>query len=288
MDIVKKHHRITLSMRRLQPIVLVAVLSVVLCACGYAFFYLKHDPLLTDLGQRLQGMSWQHPLGTDHLGRDTFTRLLLGGQQTLGYSLLALGAALLLGIPFGLLAGYRRGWVDRIFVRISNGFLAFPDTIVAIVLSGLLGAGIGNLVLAIVIVKWVNYARLVRSIVLGEAEKDYIRIARTNGLQSGTIMRRHLLPHVIGHVLVMASLDLGKIILLISSFSYIGLGTQPPLPEWGAMLNDARPYFQSRPELMLFPGIAIVMTVLLANMLGDMLRDRFDVKKDDWSREVPS
>ncbi len=286
MDRIRKELRVRSSPHHWQSIVTLAIAGLVLLACGYAFLYLKHDPLLTDLGQRLQGMSWQHPFGTDHLGRDVLTRLLVGGQQTLGYSLLALGTALLLGVPFGLLAGYRRGWVDRIFVRVSNGFLAFPDTIVAIVLSGLLGAGIGNLVLAIVIVKWVNYARLVRSVVLGEAEKDYIRIARTNGLRSSTIMRRHLLPHVIGHVLVMASLDLGKIILLISSFSYIGLGTQPPFPEWGAMLNDARPYFQSRPELMIVPGLAIVCTVLLANMLGDMLRDRFDVKKDDWSREV--
>lgn len=272
--------------RKIQGGVLIGMVILIVAACAYTFLYLQHDPLLTDLGQRLQGISWQHPLGTDHLGRDVLTRLLLGGQQTLGFSALALGAALVLGIPFGLIAGYRRGWVDVIFMRIADGFLAFPDTIVAIVLSGLLGAGIGNLVLAIVLVKWVNYARLVRSVVLSEAQKDYVIIARTNGLSDATIMRRHLLPHIIGHVLVMASLDLGKIILLISSFSYIGLGTQPPTPEWGAMLNDSRPYFQSMPELMVYPGLAIVLTVLLANMLGDWLRDRFDVKKDNLNREV--
>lgn len=273
---------------RWQAAILLIVISAVVIASLYTFLYLKHDPLLTDLGQRLQGISWQHPLGTDHLGRDVITRLLLGGQQTLGYSLLALTVALVIGIPFGLLAGYRRGWLDRIFMRIADAFLAFPDTIVAIVLSGLLGAGIGNLVLAIVIVKWVNYARLVRSVVLAESQKEYIQIARTNGLSSMKIMRKHLLPHIIGHVLVMASLDLGKIILLISAFSYIGLGAQPPTPEWGAMLNDSRPYFQSMPELMFYPGLAIVITVLLANMLGDYLRDRFDVKKDTMSKEVQS
>lgn len=251
-----------------------------LSASLYVFFYLKHDPTLTDLRGRLQGASLLHPLGTDHLGRDVLTRLLLGGGQTLGYSLLALAAALLIGVPFGLIAGYRRGWVDKVFLRIADGFLSFPDTIVAIVLSGLLGAGIGNLVLAIVIVKWVGYARLVRSTVLSESQKDYIRIARTNGLSDGRIMTKHLLPHIAGHVLVLASLDLGKIILLISSLSYIGLGAQPPMPEWGAMLNESRPYFQSRPELMVFPGLAIVSVVLMANMLGDYLRDRFDVKKE--------
>ncbi|GGN94077.1 nickel transporter permease [Saccharibacillus kuerlensis] len=261
---------------------IIAALFIVLVAAAslYTFMYLKHDPTLTDLRGRLQEGSTLHPLGTDHLGRDVLTRLLLGGIQTIGYSLLALSTALIIGIPFGLIAGYKRGWTDRIFMRIADGFLAFPDTIVAIVLSGLLGAGIGNLVLAIVIVKWVSYARLVRSTVLSESQKDYIRIARTNGLSDARIMTKHLLPHIAGHVLVLASLDLGKIILLISSLSYIGLGAQPPTPEWGAMLNDSRPYFQSRPELMVYPGLAIVSIVLLANMLGDYLRDRFDVKKE--------
>ncbi|PYE48838.1 ABC transporter permease subunit [Paenibacillus barcinonensis] len=263
-----------------QAIIGVLFAVLIIAASLYTFLVLKHDHTLTDLRGRLLGMSAIHPLGTDHLGRDVLTRLLLGGGQTLGYSLLALGAALLIGIPVGLIAGYKRGWIDKLFMRIADAFLAFPDTIVAIVLSGLLGAGIGNLVLAIVIVKWVSYARLVRSTVLSESQKDYIRVARTNGLSDARIMTKHLLPHIAGHVLVLASLDLGKIILLISSLSYIGLGAQPPTPEWGAMLNDSRPYFQSRPELMVFPGLAIVSVVLLANMLGDYLRDRFDVKKE--------
>lgn len=198
----------------------------------------------------------------------------------MGFSLLALLVSLVIGVPFGLISGFKRGVVDRIFMRIADGFLSFPDTIVAIVLSGLLGAGISNLVLAIVMVKWVSYARLVRSTVLSESQKEYILIARTNGLSSGKIMRKHLFPHIVGHVLVLASLDLGKIILLISAFSYIGLGAQPPTPEWGAMLNDSRPYFQSKPELMIYPGLSIVFAVLLTNMLGDYLRDHFDVRKE--------
>jgi peptide/nickel transport system permease protein len=259
------------------------VLTAIIVLFGvtiYTFLLLKHDPLLTNLDGRLQGMSFQHPLGTDQLGRDVLTRLLLGGQLTIGYSLLALGVALFIGIPIGLISGYKRGIVDKVFMRIADGFLSFPDTIVAIVLSGLLGPGIGNLVLAIVFVKWVSYARLVRSTVLSESQKEYILIARINGLSSRKIMQKHLFPHIVGHVLVLASLDLGKIILLISAFSYIGLGVQPPTPEWGAMLNDSRSYFQSRPELMIYPGLAIVVVVLLTNMLGDYLRDTFDVKKE--------
>lgn len=265
---------------RWQGMMTLICVVLVLTATIYAFFYLRHDPTLTNLDGRLQEMSLQHPLGTDQLGRDVLTRLLLGGQQTIGYSLLALIVALIIGIPIGLIAGYKRGLVDRVFMRIADGFLAFPDTIVAIVLSGLLGPGISNLVFAIVMVKWVSYARLVRSTILSESQKDYVLIARTNGLSSSKIMRKHLFPHIVGHVLVLASLDLGKIILLISAFSYIGLGAQPPIPEWGAMLNDSRPYFQSRPELMIYPGLAIVVVVLLTNMLGDYLRDHFDVKKE--------
>lgn len=261
-------------------VVIFTAIIVILGVTIYTFLFLKHDPFLTNLDGRLQGMSFQHPLGTDQLGRDVLTRLLLGGQQTIGYSLLALGVALFIGIPCGLISGYKRGIVDKIFMRIADGFLSFPDTIVAIVLSGLLGPGIGNLVLAIVFVKWVSYARLVRSTVLSESQKEYILIAKINGLSSRKIMRKHLFPHIVGHVLVLASLDLGKIILLISAFSYIGLGVQPPTPEWGAMLNDSRSYFQSRPELMIYPGLAIVVVVLLTNMFGDYLRDTFDVKKE--------
>lgn len=260
--------------------VLYTAIIVILGITVYTFLFLRHDPFLTNLEERLQGMSFQHPLGTDQLGRDVLTRLLLGGQQTIGYSLLALVVALFIGIPFGLISGYKRGIVDKIFMRIADGFLSFPDTIVAIVISGLLGPGIGNLVLSIVFVKWVSYARLVRSIVLSESQKEYILIARINGLSSRKIMRKHLFPHIVGNVIVLASLDLGKIILLISAFSYIGLGVQPPTPEWGAMLNDSRSYFQSRPELMFYPGLAIVVVVLLTNMLGDYLRDTFDVKKE--------
>lgn len=246
----------------------------------YVFHFLKHDPTLVNLEERLWPSSLEHPLGTDHLGRDVLTRLLLGAKLTVGYGLLALLAIVVVGVPFGMIAGFKGGLVDRVFMRIADAFLSFPDTIVAIVLSGLLGPGIGNLLLAIVVVKWVNYARLVRSTVIAERQKDYVMIAKINGLSSLRILRKHLLPHLIGHVLVLASLDLGKIILLISSLSYIGLGAQPPAPEWGAMLNDARPYFQNNQWLMIYPGLAIAGVVLLSNLLGDYFRDRFDVKKE--------
>lgn len=266
--------------KRWKATALVIMLSLSVAIVAYTFLILKYDPALVDLANRLLPMSFDHPLGTDHLGRDVLTRLLLGAQQTVGYGLIALLVAVVIGVPFGIIAGFKGGLVDRILMRIADAFLSFPDTIVAIVLSGLLGAGIENLLLAIVLVKWVSYARLVRSTVLTERQKDYIMMAKINGLRTGRIMSKHLFPHIIGNVLVLASLDLGKIILLISSLSYIGLGAQPPAPEWGAMLNDARPYFQSNPSLMIYPGIMIVFVVFLSNLLGDYFRDKFDVKKE--------
>lgn len=266
--------------QRVQVGISLIFVVLLLIGIGYTFLVLKHDPYLTNLSGRLQDASLQHPFGTDHLGRDVLTRILLGGWQTIGFSLLALIVALGIGVPLGIFAGYKGGFIDRLFMRIADGFLAFPDTIVAIVLVGLLGPSISNLILAIILVKWVNYARLVRSTVLSESQKEYILLARINGLSGTRIMTKHLFPHIVGHVLVLASLDLGKIILLISAFSYIGLGAQPPMPEWGAMLNDARSYFKSMPELMIYPGLAIVSVVLVTNMLGDYLRDRFDVKKE--------
>jgi peptide/nickel transport system permease protein len=268
------------SKKRWKAATLFFILTLSLVVVAYTFLVLKYDPSLVNLTERLLPMSFEHPLGTDHLGRDVLTRLLLGSQLTVGYGLLALLVAVVIGVPFGVLAGFKGGLIDRILMRIADAFLSFPDTVVAIVLSGLLGAGIENLLLAIVVVKWVNYARLVRSTVLTERQKDYIMIAKINGLRTGRIMTKHLFPHIIGNVLVLASLDLGKIILLISSLSYIGLGAQPPAPEWGAMLNDARPHFQSNPSLMIYPGIMIVFVVLLSNLLGDYLRDKFDVKKE--------
>lgn len=263
-----------------KPTLLIFALLVVFGTVAYTFGILDYDPAFVNLNERLLPSSVEHPLGTDHLGRDVLTRILSGAQLTVGYGFFALLLAMAIGVPFGIIAGFKGGIVDRIFMRLADAFLSFPDTIVAIVLSGLLGPGIENLLIAIIVVKWVNYARLVRSTVMVERQKDYISMAKVNGLNEWQIMGKHLFPHLIGNVLVLASLDLGKIILLISSLSYIGLGAQPPAPEWGAMLNEARPYFQSVPTLMVYPGMAIVLVVLCSNLLGDFLRDKFDVKKE--------
>ncbi|EWH21835.1 ABC transporter permease subunit [Bacillus haynesii] len=241
-------------------------------------FFLPFDPLRTDMTNRLQPISMQHWLGTDHLGRDIFSRMLAGAKATVGTALAAILISVFIGVPVGLVSGFFGGRLDRMIMRIVDAVMAFPDYIVAIVLSGLLGPGLMNLILAVVAVKWVGYARLVRSTVFSEKQKDYIALAELTGLSSGAILKKHLLPHVLGNVSVLATLDIGKTVLMIAALSYIGLGAQPPYPEWGAMLNDGKHYFLHAPQLMVIPGLAIMFIVLLSNLYGDRLRDRFDVK----------
>jgi peptide/nickel transport system permease protein len=265
-----------------RPSLIVAcVTALFLIALLFAPFLAPYDPTYVNMGDRLNPISMEHLLGTDHLGRDLLSRIIIGAQSTVGTSFLVLAISLLIGVPVGLLSGYLGGRIDRFFMRIVDAFMAFPDYIVAIVLSGLLGPGMFNLVFAIVMVKWVGYARLARSTVLSEKQKDYISMAKINGLGSFQIVRRHMVPHIVGNVMVLATLDVGKIILMIASLSYIGIGAQPPAPEWGAMLNEGKAFFYHAPHLMVIPGIAIMLVVLLSNLLGDYLRDRFDVKNQN-------
>ncbi|QYK67611.1 nickel transporter permease [Paenibacillus sp. S02] len=251
---------------------------LILAAITVVPFLAPQDPYRIQMGNRLQSISATHWLGTDHLGRDVLSRVIAGLRTTVGTSLLILAVSLVVGVPLGLLSGFIGGWMDRVFKRVVDAFMTLPDYIFAIVLSGLLGPGLVNLIFAVTAVKWVGYARLVRSTVLAEKQKDYISLSILAGTSSLRIVMRHILPHAIGNVLVLATLDIGKIILMIASLSFLGLGPQPPIPEWGTMLNEGRAYFQMAPHLMLVPGIAVVLTVLLANVFGDKLCDRYDVK----------
>nr|WP_092070806.1 nickel transporter permease [Dendrosporobacter quercicolus]NSL48377.1 ABC transporter permease subunit [Dendrosporobacter quercicolus DSM 1736]SDM14913.1 peptide/nickel transport system permease protein [Dendrosporobacter quercicolus] len=234
-----------------------------------------HDPNLVDLSKRLQPPGAEHWFGTDQLGRDMLSRILTGGQTTVGISMAALGLAILVGVPVGLLAGYWGGRVDWALMRLVDAFMAFPEYIVAIVISGLLGAGFLNLMFAILVVKWVGYARLVRSVVLQEKSKDYLLVAKISGAGAVTTLRRHLIPHVLGPVLALATLDIGKVILLVAALSYIGLGVQPPHPEWGSMLNEGRAYFTRDAYLMIVPGLSIFVVVFVMNLLGNRLVAKF-------------
>jgi len=256
----------------------ISILAVMVLLAFIGPLMVHNDPLTVNMSERLLAPSWQYPIGTDHLGRCLFSRLAAGAQTTLGIAALALAAVMIIGIPIGLLAGYKRGRADAVLMRIVDAIGAFPDFIMAIAFTGFLGPSLTNLMLSIILVNWIGYARVVRSIVLSEREKEYVLAARAAGCSSWTIIRRHLLPNIISPVIVLAALDIGKIILIIASLSYVGLGAQPPSPEWGAMLNDGRPYFQSNPSLMIYPGLAIMLVVISCNLISEGVRDRLDVK----------
>ena len=235
------------------------------------------DPNLTATADKLQGPSAAHWFGTDDLGRDVFSRILTGGLTTVGLSALALGISILIGVPLGLLSGYLGGRTDWALMRVVDIFLALPEYIVAMIITGLMGQGFGNLLLAILIIKWVGYTRLARSVVMQEKAKDYLMVSTISGASTLSIMRRHLLPHIVGPVMALATVDIGKVILLVASLSYLGLGVQLPSAEWGAMLNEAQMFFTQAPHLMVAPGLAIFLVVCAANWLGDQLQSLYAI-----------
>jgi peptide/nickel transport system permease protein len=235
-----------------------------------------YDPLAIDLQQALVAPCWEHPLGTDHLGRDVLSRLLVGARASLGASGFTVVIVTSLGVVLGTMAGFYGGWIDEIIMRLVDTVLAFPSIILALVVAGLLGPGLRNVILGLTLVRWASCARLVRGLILSVREREFILAARSIGARDRRIVIRHVLPGILGPVAVMATLDLGSVLLSLSGLSFIGLGVQLPQPEWGAMVNYAQLHVQTAPWLAIAPGLAIVLAVLSANLLGDTLRDLLD------------
>ncbi|WP_068427345.1 nickel transporter permease [Piscicoccus intestinalis] len=263
-------------MRRGTQALLVAAVALLVAMLAGPWLA-PHDPLAVNLGDALAPASWSHLAGTDQLGRDVFSRVLTGGRTTVGIALAALLASIAVGVPVGLYAGYLGGRLDWGLMRVSDAFMSFPEYVVAIVLTGLMGPGFGNLVIAVMAVKWVAYTRLVRSVVIQEKTQDYYLVARVSGSSTTRTVHKHLLPHVVGPVLSLATLDIGKIVLLVASLSFLGLGVPQPSPEWGAMLNEGRTYFTQTSLLMLAPGLAIFLVVVLTSVAGDQLSTRYSI-----------
>jgi len=245
-------------------------------AALFAPWLTDRDPLETDFLRRFEPPSREHPLGTDQLGRDLLARLLYGARYTLGAGLAALVLILTVGTAVGLGAGLVGGRVDAFLMRIVDVLLAFPGLILALAIVGMLGPSLGNVLIGIAAVSWASYARVVRGLVLSLREREFVEAARALGAPRLWVARRHILPHVLPTVVVLASLDLGNLLLAISALSFLGVGAQAPTPEWGRMLNDARAFLWQAPHLMLFPGLALFLVVLACNFLGDGLRDLLD------------
>lgn len=238
-----------------------------------------YDPTAQALEDRLAPPSTDHLLGTDALGRDVLSRLLWGAQASLGTAGVVMGLVLIAAVSIGTLSGYYGGWVDHVLMRLVDLLMAFPGIILAIAVAGMLGPGLGNVVVAMAAVSWVDYARVIRGMALSTREREFVLAARALGAYDRRIMARHVVPNLAGPVVVLATLDMGRVILSISGLNFLGLGAQPPMPEWGAMLNDGLPYLQIAPLLMIYPGLAIALTALGFNLLGDGLRDLLDPQK---------
>lgn len=235
-----------------------------------------HDPNQTDVLNSLAGPSSQFPLGTDDLGRDELSRLLFGARLSIGAAVLASLVIGLIGLAAGVVAGYFGGIVDAVIGWVVDILLAFPTFLLALAVTGVLGPSLRNVIIAVVAVWWAGYARIVRGSVLTQREQPYVEAARALGAPSRGILRRHVLPNIVGPIVVLTTLDMGAILLGISGLSFLGLGVSPPTAEWGSMLSEGRPYLTQDSNLMLIPGLAIFLMVLGFNLLGDGLRDALD------------
>jgi len=235
-----------------------------------------HDPLGQDLTARLLGPSRAHLLGTDDLGRDQLSRLLYGARVSLFVGLIAVAISSLLGSLLGLISGYFGGLVDNVIMRLMDAMLAFPAILLALLIVSALGPGLVNTLIALGVSGIPHYARLIRSTVLTVRSREYVLAARALGAGSGRIMFRHVLPNSLAPVLVATTLQTGTVIVGIASLGYLGLGVQPPTPEWGSMLSGSRLLFFQAPWLLFAPGVAILLAVVGFNLIGDGLRDALD------------
>ncbi len=253
-------------------------LVIVLCCLALAVFgpiLAPADPLSVST-DRLQRPGAGHLLGTDGLGRDLLSRLLHGARLSLGSATLAATMVAVIGLVVGTAAGYLGGVVDKILMRMVDIVLALPGLVLALAVAGLFEASLVSVMLALVTVWWAGYARIVRSLVLSTREQPFVESARAVGANEWRVVVRHVLPGVVPTLVVLATLEIGQLLLVISGLSFLGLGSPPPTPEWGAMLNDGRVYFLSDPHVVLVPGVAISVAVLGFNLLGDGIRDLLD------------
>ncbi len=234
--------------------------------------FAPNDPLEINFDRVLEVSSSDFILGTDQLGRCLYSRLLHGTRATLGTAFLMIFGMSIIGIALGSVAGFRGGRSDSVIMRIGDVLLAFPEVVFVIVIVGMLGAGALNTIFALSLIWWVKYSRITRVMVQRERNSDYVHIARMSGASNIRIFTHYILPNILPMLVVQISLNIGTIIIALAGFSFLGLGVQPPIPEWGNMLSEARIYIQTAPYMMIYPGLAIFITVLLFNYLGETLR----------------
>lgn len=269
-------------LRRPSNFISVIFLSGVFVAVIWPTSWLPHDPTASDLLLRLQppawleGGDWSYILGTDNIGRDVFSRIVLGARWSMIISASAVLIAAVLGITLGVIAGYKGGWTDSLTMRAVDIQLAFPVIILVIAVVGVVGTGLTQLILVLGITGWAQYARIVRGSALAIRNQDYVEAAQAQSASGWRIMTREVLPNLASEIIVLTSFNMARLLLLESGLSFLGLGIQPPRPSWGGMVGDARDYLQSGWWILAFAGGAIALAVLSFNFLGDGIRDALD------------
>ena len=272
---IQKIKKNTVKGRLIFFLVLAAILLLVTIFAGRIVPY---DPYAQDLSKSMMPPSAEHLMGTDRYGRDMFSRVIVGAQVSIFSTLALVGVISVFGTIVGTLCGYYGGAVDSIVMRISDVCLAFPGLVFALAIAALLGGGGGNAVIALAVISWPKYARVARSQTLALKNVPFVLAARLSGCTSLQMILRHILPNILGPILVTAMLDIGTMMMELAGLSFLGLGAQPPTAEWGNMMSGGRSMLQTYPWLVLSPGLAIFVTVVIFNLLGDTVRDYMDPK----------
>lgn len=284
---MKSSKKLALQQLKKNKIAIIGLIIIITLAfiALFAPFIAPHDPIEQNLEMRLLPPCREYPMGTDDLGRCLLSRIIYGARVSLQLGVIVVGIITVIGVTLGLISGYYGGIVDEIIMRLVDVVLAFPGIILALAVAGALGPGLFNVMLALAMVGWTGLARVVRGSVLSVKQKEFVESARALGCSDLHIMTRHILPNVMAPVIVLATLDMAFIILAAAGLSFLGLGAQPPTPEWGSMLNNGRAFMRTAPHLTTFPGLAIMVAVLAFNFLGDGLRDVLDPRQQRELKE---
>jgi peptide/nickel transport system permease protein len=265
----------TLTRNRLVLAGLVMVVGLIVIA-ALAGLIAPYDPIANNVRAALQPPSSYYFFGTDRFGRDVFSRVVFGSRLSLMVALVSVTVSAIVGVALGLVSGYYRGWIDNLIGRIMDVFFSFPALLLAIGVAAMLGPGLNNAIIAITVVYSPVFGRVVRGPVLVERGKEYVEAARVIGASSPRVLLRHVFPNVLSPLIVQATITLSQAILVEAYLSFLGLGTQPPFPSWGTMLQEGRTFLETAPWMSIFPGLAIMLTVLAFNLLGDGIRDVLD------------
>ena len=274
---IKRNKMFSLLVVAAIAIILVGILAPVIAT---------HSPYESNLHDAFIAPNSEHIFGTDKLGRDIFSRVIYGTRISLSAALILVILIFTIGTTLGVIAGYFGGIIDTIIMRISDMMISFPGMVLAIAMAGIMGASVKNAVIAITVVSWTKYARLSRSLVLKIKETDYIRAAKVTGCKTVHIITRHIIPNIISTLIITATTDIGAMISELSALSFLGFGAQSPQAEWGLMLNEGRAYMVDCPWLMIYPGLAICIVVIVYNLLGDNLRDILDSRSHIEELEI--